>query len=89
MRRGLEGLVLSDKMDKTRVVQVERKISTPLYGKVQKRRSKIHVHDEKNESRQGDRVEVMETRPLSKTKRFRLVKILEKAQVSATVESVA
>lgn len=73
------GRVVSDKMDKTVVVQVERLVPHPLYGKVLRRRKKFKAHDENNECRIGDLVEIMETRPLSKTKRWRVVRILERA----------
>ena len=74
------GIVSSDKQDKTRVVKVERKALDPLYKKVTKFTSKYYVHDEKNESKVGDLVEIMETRPLSKDKRWRVVEIIEKAK---------
>lgn len=86
MRKVLEGTVLSDKMNKTRVVQVERRLRHPRYGKVLIRTDKVYAHDEKNESRSGDRISVMETRPLSKQKRWRLVKVLERATVAQNVE---
>ena len=70
----------SDKMDKTVVVAIEDNVKHPLYGKVIKRTVKFHAHDENNECGVGDKVEIMETRPLSKTKRWRLVKIIEKAK---------
>ena len=73
-------MVVSTKMDKTAVVAILDNIKHPMYGKVIKRTVKIHVHDEKNECGVGDKVEVMETRPLSKTKRWRLVEIIEKAK---------
>ena len=73
------GTVVSDKMDKTITVVVETKKTHPLYGKRVKYSKKFKAHDENNEARIGDRVEIMETRPLSATKRFRLVKIVEKA----------
>ena len=79
-RKTREGLVLSDKMDKTVVVQVEERVKHPLYGKVIRRTSKLKVHDEQNAAGVGDRVLLMETRPLSATKRWRLVEILEKAK---------
>ena len=71
--------VVSDKMDKTITVIVETKKTHPLYGKRVKYSKKFKAHDENNEARMGDKVEIMETRPLSATKRFRLVKIVEKA----------
>ncbi len=83
-RRGFRkervGRVVSDKMNKTRVVVVERIVKHPLYKKYIKVRKKYYVHDEHNESREGDIVRIMETRPLSKTKRWRLVEILRKAE---------
>ena len=80
LRKTRVGMVVSDKMDKTAVVAILDNVKHPMYGKVIKRTVKIHVHDEKNECGVGDKVMVMETRPLSKTKRWRLVKIVEKAQ---------
>jgi small subunit ribosomal protein S17 len=74
------GIVLSDKMQKTRVVAVQRSFRHPQYEKVIKRTTKFYVHDEKNESHLGDKVKIMETRPLSHLKRWRLVEILEKAK---------
>jgi small subunit ribosomal protein S17 len=79
-RKVREGLVVGDKMDKTVVVEVEDRVKHPLYGKVIRRTSKLKVHDEQNSAGIGDRVLLMETRPLSATKRWRLVEILEKAQ---------
>jgi len=79
-RKVREGLVVSDKMDKTVVVEVEDRVKHPLYGKVIRRTSKLKVHDEQNSAGLGDRVLLMETRPLSATKRWRLVEILEKAK---------
>ena len=73
------GVVVSDKQDKTRVVAVSRKAQDPLYKKVVKTTSKFYAHDEKNESKVGDTVEIMETRPLSKLKRWRLVSIKKHA----------
>ena len=75
-----EGLVVSDKMDKTIVVSLEDRVKHPLYGKVIRRTSKVKAHDEANTAGVGDRVRLMETRPLSATKRWRLVEILEKAK---------
>lgn len=80
LRKTRTGKVVSDKMDKTIVVAIEDNFKHPLFGKVMKRRIKIHVHDEKNECGVGDIVKVMETRPLSKTKRWRLVSVIEKAK---------
>lgn len=74
------GRVVSDKMSKTRVVQIERSIMHPLYKKYVRRSVKIHVHDERNESHEGDTVRVLESRPLSKTKRWRLLEIVERAK---------
>jgi small subunit ribosomal protein S17 len=79
-RKVREGLVVGDKMDKTAVVQVEDRVMHPLYRKVIRRTSKLKVHDEQNAAGVGDRVLVMETRPLSATKRWRIVEILEKAK---------
>ena len=79
-RKVREGLVVGDKMDKTVVVQVEDRVMHPLYGKVIRRTSKLKAHDEQNAAGVGDRVLLMETRPLSATKRWRLVEILEKAK---------
>ena len=74
------GIVSSDKMDKTITVTVKYKEKHPIYGKFVNKTKKYHAHDEKNEAQVGDRVLLMETRPLSKTKRWRLVEILEKAK---------
>jgi small subunit ribosomal protein S17 len=79
-RKVREGLVVSDAMDKTVVVAVEDRFKHPLYGKVVRRTSKLKAHDEGNEASRGDRVLLMETRPLSATKRWRVVEILEKAK---------
>lgn len=79
-RKVREGLVVSDKMNKTVVVSVEDRVKHALYGKVMRRNSKLKVHDEQNECGIGDRVLIMETRPLSATKRWRLVEVLEKAK---------
>jgi small subunit ribosomal protein S17 len=79
-RKTREGLVLSDKMDKTVVVEVEDRVKHALYGKVIRRTSKLKAHDEQNAAGIGDRVLLMETRPLSATKRWRVVQILEKAK---------
>jgi small subunit ribosomal protein S17 len=78
-RKEIQGKVVSDKRDKTISILVERKIKHPLYGKVMKSSKKFQAHDENNECKVGDIVKVMETRPLSKTKRWRLIEILEKA----------
>ena len=79
-RKVREGLVVSDKMDKTVVVMVEDRVKHPLYGKVLRRNTKLKAHDENNACGIGDRVQIMETRPLSATKRWRVVEILEKAK---------
>ncbi len=80
LRKTIIGLVSSNKSDKTITVVVERKIQHPIYGKFVKRSKKYTAHDEKNTCTEGDRVRIMETRPLSKTKRWRLVDILERAK---------
>ena len=79
-RKTREGLVVSDKMDKTVVVSVEDRVKHAMYGKVLRRTSKYKAHDENNECGIGDRVQIMETRPLSATKRWRVVEILERAK---------
>ncbi|SFD89810.1 30S ribosomal protein S17 [Blastococcus tunisiensis] len=79
-RKVREGLVVSDKMQKTIVVEVEDRVKHALYGKVIRRTNKLKVHDEQNVAGVGDRVQIMETRPTSATKRWRLVEILEKAK---------
>ena len=79
-RKTREGLVVSDKMEKTVVVAVEDRVKHPLYGKVMRRTNKLKAHDEANSAGIGDRVLLMETRPLSATKRWRVVEILEKAK---------
>ncbi|MBQ6336684.1 MAG: 30S ribosomal protein S17 [Ruminococcus sp.] len=80
MRKTLIGRVASDKMDKTIVVAIEDSVKHKLYNKVIKRTIRMKAHDENNEARVGDRVKIMETRPLSKDKRWRLVEIIEKAK---------
>ncbi len=80
LRKVRVGKVVSDKMDKTIVVAVEDRVKHPLYKKIVKKTYKLKAHDENNECREGDRVRVMETRPLSKDKRWRLVEIVEKAK---------
>ncbi len=80
LRKVRIGKVVSDKMDKTIVVAVVDNVKHPLYGKIVKRTYKLKAHDENNECKIGDRVKVMETRPLSKDKRWRLVEIVEKAR---------
>jgi len=79
-RKTREGLVVSDKMDKTVVVAVEDRVKHALYGKVLRRTSKLKAHDEQNDCGIGDRVLIMETRPLSATKRWRVVQVLERAK---------
>jgi len=79
-RKTRRGYVVSDKMDKTVVVEVEDRVKHPLYGKVLRRTSKVKAHDEANSAGSGDLVLIMETRPLSATKRWRVVEILEKAR---------
>jgi small subunit ribosomal protein S17 len=80
IRKSKIGKVVSDKMEKTVVVAVETKVRHPLYGKIMNRTTKFKVHDENNEAKLNDRVLIMETRPLSKDKRWRLVEIVEKAK---------
>ena len=79
-RKVVQGVVVSDKMDKTIVVLVEDRVKHPLYGKVMTKSSRLKAHDETNDAGIGDRVRVMETRPLSATKRWRLLEIVEKAK---------
>jgi small subunit ribosomal protein S17 len=78
-RKRVVGIVESDKMAKTRVVTVTEQTKHPKYGKYMKRTQRYHVHDEKNESKVGDKVLIIETRPLSKTKRWRLMQVVERA----------
>ncbi len=80
LRKTRVGVVSSNKMDKTITVKVERKIKHPLYGKFLKKTTSFHAHDEKNECSIGDIVRIMESRPLSKTKRWRLVEVVEKVK---------
>lgn len=80
LRKTRVGIVTSDKMDKTVVVSIVDNVKHPLYGKIVKRTYKLKAHDENNDCKIGDRVRVMETRPLSKDKRWRLVEIVEKAK---------
>lgn len=80
IRKTRIGVVVSDKMDKTVVVAIEDNVKHPLYGKIVKRTLKLHAQDDKNECGVGDKVKLMETRPLSKTKRWRVVEIIEKAK---------
>ena len=80
LRKTKTGVVSSNKMDKTITVKVERKVKHPLHGKFVKKSTSFHAHDEKNECSIGDLVKIMETRPLSKSKRWRLVEVLEKVK---------
>ena len=80
IRKTKTGVVSSDKMEKTITVAVERKVKHSIYGKFVKKTTKFHAHDENNEAKPGDVVKIMETRPLSKTKRWRLVEVIEKAK---------
>jgi small subunit ribosomal protein S17 len=80
LRKIRTGVVTGNKMDKTITVAVERKVKHPIYGKFVKKTTRFHAHDEKNECTVGDTVRIMETRPLSKTKRWRLVEVVEKAK---------
>ncbi len=80
LRKERIGLVTSDKMNKTITVSIERKVKHPIYGKYVKTTKKFKAHDEKNDAKTGDMVKISETRPLSKTKRWRLVEVLERAK---------
>ena len=80
LRKTRQGVVTSNKMDKTVVVAARFKDMHPIYGKFVQKTKKFHAHDEKNDSHEGDTVRIMETRPLSKTKRWRLVEIIERAK---------
>jgi 30S ribosomal protein S17 len=80
LRKTRTGVVTSNKMAKTITVSVERRVKHPIYGKFVKKTTKFHAHDEKNECTVGDTVRIMETRPLSKTKRWRLIEVVEKAK---------
>ena len=80
LRKVRQGVVVSDKMDKTIVIAAKFKEKHPIYGKFVQKTKKYHAHDEKNEAHVGDTVQVMETRPLSRTKRWRLVQIVDKAK---------
>ena len=80
LRKTKIGVVSSNKMEKSITVNVERKVKHPLYGKFVKKSTKFHAHDEKNECSIGDTVKIMESRPLSKTKRWRLVEVVEKVK---------
>jgi small subunit ribosomal protein S17 len=80
LKKEMLGVVVSDKMDKTIVVEVERFVRHPLYNKRMKARAKFKAHDEKNEAKTGDRVRIVENKPLSKTKNWRVVEIVERAE---------
>ena len=80
LRKTRVGMVVSDKMDKTVVIAIEDNVKHPVYGKIIKHTLKVHAHDEANECGIGDKVKIMETRPLSKTKRWRVIEIIEKAK---------
>jgi small subunit ribosomal protein S17 len=79
-RKTRVGMVVSDKMEKTVVVSIERRVQHPVYGKMVRRTKKLKAHDEQNEAKTGDTVRIMETRPLSKDKRWRVVEIIERAR---------
>ena len=80
LRKTRVGMVVSDKMNKTVVIAIEDNVKHPVYGKIIKHTLKVHAHDENNECGIGDKVKIMETRPLSKTKRWRIVEVIEKAK---------
>ena len=80
LRKTKIGVVTSNRMEKTVTVEIERKVKHPMYGKLVKKTTKFHAHDEKNECGIGDTVKIMEARPLSKTKHWRLVEVVEKAK---------
>jgi small subunit ribosomal protein S17 len=88
-RRVVTGVVTSDKMNKTRRIEVPRLVKHPRYGKYVRRRTVCHAHDENNESRTGDTVEIMETRPISKLKHWRLVRVVVKAPAQAVTAAEA
>lgn len=79
-RKTRTGVVVSDKMDKSVVVSVQQTVRHPLYGKIYRRNTKLNAHDETNNAKLGDKVKVMETRPISKTKRWRVVEVMERAK---------
>ena len=79
-RKTRVGVVVSDKMDKTVVVSIERRVQHPVYGKMVRRTKRLKAHDERNDAKTGDTVRIMETRPLSKDKRWRLVEIVDRAR---------
>jgi len=80
LRKNRVGIVVSNKMDKTITVKVERRVKHPVYGKIVRMSTKLTAHDEKNECNEGDTVKIMETRPLSKNKRWRLVEVIERVK---------
>ncbi len=80
LRKNRVGVVVSNKMDKTITVKVERRVKHPVYGKIIRMSTKLTAHDEKNECNEGDKVKIMETRPLSKNKRWRLVEVIERVK---------
>ena len=86
VRKTRTGVVVSDAMDKTVVVSVERRITHPVYGKIMRRSKKYYAHDENNEAKKGDKVSIEETRPLSKTKRWRLVEVVSRANGNEVVK---
>ncbi|MDE2150166.1 MAG: 30S ribosomal protein S17 [Gammaproteobacteria bacterium] len=86
VQRRVVGRVISNKAAKTITVLVERRVRHPLYGKYMRKSTRLHAHDENNDCREGDLVAIVETRPLSATKRFRLVEIIERADVDAPAE---
>src|SRR5260370_39535204 len=88
LRKTRTGVVKSNKMEKSITVTVERKVKHPIYGKFVKKTTSFHAHDEKNESTIGDVVRIMESRPMSKTKRWRLVEVIEKAKQYAAASAI-
>jgi small subunit ribosomal protein S17 len=88
LRKERSGLVVSDRMQKTVVVSIERTVMHPRYRKVLKRRTKVKAHDESNQCHVGDRVLIVECRPLSRDKRWRVSKVIERAQVAAQSEAI-
>ena len=88
-RRTIQGVVVSDKTSKTRVIDVERRVRHPFYEKVMRRRSRFYAHDEENVSHAGDLVEIMSVRPLSKLKRWRLVRVIKAAPRAAVPEAAS
>ena len=80
IRKNRVGVVVSNKMDKTITVKVERRVKHPVYGKIIRMSTKLTAHDEKNDCNEGDKVKIMETRPLSKNKRWRLVEVIERVK---------